>query len=329
VSLRKQIRVSEIVNDMRVGMSDSEMMDKYKLSSNGLASTFKKLLDSRAISSFEFVQWSALFCERPEVKNIRVFPRDSLKLRLPIYEAGRSEMRGEVLNISDGGLAVRGLEAQVHETRSFVIPIKEAPVLFKARCQWIRQEPVQGSSIGGFEVVSVVKGSWEKLLELIQVERLRRQEGRRVEVSLSKTDTDDAKKYETVIGESALPIARESSSGTNSARLRAANDNETIPYDEPHSNVEKPVIPASVPEEPTLSSVQQCLDSNNYLQMFTNKRYLTFIVNPLNFTELPPEKRVEMSDRVREIAKLMLTELRRKANAFRLAIENGSLLANP
>ncbi len=298
-----QIKASEIINDVRGGMTDSQMMDKYKLSSNGLARVFKKLLNAEALSSFDFAQWSVLFCESPEVKNIRLFPRNNLKFRLPIYEAGHSEMRGEILNVSDGGLAIRGLEAQVHETRTFVIPIKAAPVLFKARCQWIGSEPVRGASVVGFDVVSVMKGNWQKFLELIQAESLRRQKLTRAEVSPTNSDTE-APKSEMAIGESVLPSH------------------------EPESKIEDPVVPASMSEEPTLSSVQQCLDSNNYLQIFTNRRYLTFIVNPLNFTELSPEKRQEMSDRVREIAKLTLTDLRRKAFAFRLAIENGSLLAD-
>jgi hypothetical protein len=298
-----QIRVSDVIDDVRGGMTDSNMMDKYKLSSNGLARLFRKLLDHKALSPFDFVQWSALFCERPEVKNIRVFPRDSLKLRLPIYEAGRSEMRGEVLNISDGGLAVRGLEAQVNDTRSFLIPIKGAAVLFKAKCRWTKQEPVHGATVRGFDVIDVLKGNWDKLLELIQAESLRREKVTRAEVSPTNSDTE-APKSEMAIGESVLPSH------------------------EPESKIEEPVVPASMSEEPTLSSVQQYLDSNNYHQIFTNRRYLTFVVNPLNFTELSPEKRQEMSDRVREIAKLMLTDLRRKAFAFRLAIENGSLLAD-
>ena len=320
MSLRRQIRVSEIVNDIRVGLSDSEMMDKYKLSSHGLAKVFKKLLEAKAISSLMFVEWSALFCESPDVKDIRLFPRGSLKFRLPIYEAGSSEKRGEVLNISDGGLAVRDLEAQINDTKSFLIPIKGAPVLFKAKCRWIKQEPVNGAAVSGFDVIDVLKGNWDKLLELIQAENLRRQEARRAEVSLAKTDT--------VSGEAALPINGQVSSETRSATDRTLNDDETAPYDAPESKIEQPVIPASVPVEPTLLSVQQCLDSNNYLQLFTNKRYLTFIVNPLNFTELSPEKRREMSDKVREMAKLTLTDLRRRANAFRLAVENGALLAS-
>ena len=209
MSVRRQIRASEIVNDVRGGVTDSEMMDKYELSSTGLARVFKKLLDTRAVSSFEFAQWSVLFCESPEVKNIRQFPRDSLKFRLPIYEAGRSEMRGEVLNVSVGGLAVRDLEAQVNDTRSFLIPIKGAPVLFKAKCRWIRQEPVHGATVSGFDVVKVVKGDWDKLVELIQAEHIRRQEATRVEVSLAKTDT--------VSGEAALPTSGQVRSGTTSA----------------------------------------------------------------------------------------------------------------
>lgn len=303
MSVRRQIRVSEIVNDVRGGVSDSEMMDKYGLSSTGLARVFKKLLDTRAVSSFEFAQWSVLFCESPEVKNIRLFPRDNLKFLLPIYEAGHSEMRGEILNISDGGLAVRGLQAQVNDTRSFLIPIKGAPVFFKAKCRWVRQEPVHGATVTGFDVFKVVKGNWDQLLELTQAENIRRQERARAEVSLANSDTEAAKS-EMAINESLLPS------------------------DEPESKIEKPAVPASLSGEPTLSSVQQCLDSNNYLEIFTNRRYLTFIINPLNFTELSPEKRREMSDRAREMAKLMLSELRRKANAFRLAIENASLIAD-
>ncbi len=202
-----QIRVSDVIDDVRGGMTDSNMMDKYKLSSNGLARLFRKLLDHKALSSFDFVQWSALFCESPEVKNIRLFPRNDLKFRLPIYEAGHSEMRGEILNVSDGGLAVIGLEAQVHETRTFVIPIKKAPVLFKARCQWIRPEPVRGASVVGFDVVSVMKGDWQKFLELIQAESLRREKVTRAEVSPTNSDTE-APKSEMAIGESCTSKSR-------------------------------------------------------------------------------------------------------------------------
>ncbi len=53
MSKKLRIRAGEAVNDIRAGMTDSEMMEKYGLSGKGLDKLFMKLLEVHAISQSE------------------------------------------------------------------------------------------------------------------------------------------------------------------------------------------------------------------------------------------------------------------------------------
>ena len=50
---KRKIKAKEIVNDIREGMSDSQLMEKHSLSSKGLQSVFRKLVDAKAITPRE------------------------------------------------------------------------------------------------------------------------------------------------------------------------------------------------------------------------------------------------------------------------------------
>ena len=59
---RKRLLVDALsaVQDIRFGMSDAELMRKYRLTTRGLQSLFKKLLDTGCIEQFEFDQRFAM-----------------------------------------------------------------------------------------------------------------------------------------------------------------------------------------------------------------------------------------------------------------------------
>jgi predicted transcriptional regulator len=59
---RKQLVIDALaaVQDIRSGMPDAELMRKYRLSTRGLQSLFKKLLDTGCIEQFEFDQRFAI-----------------------------------------------------------------------------------------------------------------------------------------------------------------------------------------------------------------------------------------------------------------------------
>ena len=50
---KRKIKAKDIVSDIRQGMSDSQLMEKHTLSSKGLQSVFRKLVDANAIKPRE------------------------------------------------------------------------------------------------------------------------------------------------------------------------------------------------------------------------------------------------------------------------------------
>ena len=49
---KREIKAKDFVNDIRSGMSDSQIRGKYNLSAQGLESAFKKLLEAKAVPDF-------------------------------------------------------------------------------------------------------------------------------------------------------------------------------------------------------------------------------------------------------------------------------------
>lgn len=54
-----ELRAKDVVADIRAGMSQAELAKKYRLSPKGLASMFRKLVRSRAVSKSEIERLSA------------------------------------------------------------------------------------------------------------------------------------------------------------------------------------------------------------------------------------------------------------------------------
>ncbi len=50
---KKTINVKAIVADIKAGMNNAALMEKYQLSEKGLQSLFKKLMDAGALKSSE------------------------------------------------------------------------------------------------------------------------------------------------------------------------------------------------------------------------------------------------------------------------------------
>jgi hypothetical protein len=147
-------------------MTDTDLIAKYKLTPEELQTVFRKLLDAEVLSPFEFQAWS-IFCNKTvPLKHVRLFRRDPVNFSLPIYEADEPENRGQVVNISANGLGVTGIEAQVDDIKTFVIPTDELlglpPLVFEARCIWINKNNDPACK-GGFYLIDASAKIWQEL----------------------------------------------------------------------------------------------------------------------------------------------------------------------
>lgn len=173
MSPKRKIRAVDMVNDIRSGRTDPELMEKFQLSSSALQWAFRKLLEAEAISpdeiygrppaSDEIVDFGAAY---------RIITRYELDIPLPIHELDNNVNRGLVKDISVNGVGIRGIESNVDEIKSFVIPADELfgieRVEFEAICRWVKRAKIEGECSGGFEVLKVMAGNLKDLEMVIR-----------------------------------------------------------------------------------------------------------------------------------------------------------------
>ncbi|MGO9567921.1 MAG: hypothetical protein ACLP5H_10305 [Desulfomonilaceae bacterium] len=175
MSPKQLISAKDFVQDTRSGMTDAALIQKYSLSPNRLQRIFKKLLDARAMTVQELDGRCASFDENVprNADQGRLLCRYVLDFVLPIYEETRPEILGMVLNITEGGIGLAGIQARVGESKNFVIPADEffdvGRARFQARCRWAGSEISTGEHVSGFEVTSISAGDLTELRKLIQL----------------------------------------------------------------------------------------------------------------------------------------------------------------
>jgi len=175
---KRKIKAKDIVNNIRSGMSDSQLMNKHGLSSKGLQSIFKKLVDAKAIKVQE------LFNRKPDVgddtadvANIRFVPRDCVDVPLPICDAADPKNMGTIVDVTEQGLGIRGIRTETGETKTLVFfsdrlfPV--GPFALEAQCRWVKNGRSDGQIESGFEITNISEAGSQQLKKIIQWVALR------------------------------------------------------------------------------------------------------------------------------------------------------------
>ena len=169
---KKTIHAKDIVRDIRNGLCDAELMEKYHLTARGLQSAFDKLIKNRIISIQELYG-------RPTDEDDTVIiddsfrpPRHYLAVTVPIYDPERPEVKGKLRDITDRGLGVIGIESRVGEAKSFVIPcrkfLKLENIWFEAECLWSDPATETEPTVAGFQIVNISAENMTRLRQLIK-----------------------------------------------------------------------------------------------------------------------------------------------------------------
>ena len=154
--IKHRIRGNAVARDLRAGMTDMELMVKYQLSRKALGRLFKKLLESRLIDHDDLYKVSSLYKEKVDKTTARLHARADLKVKIPIYDISSSKI-GVVRDISEKGLRVAGIEAEVGELKTFQLSIdsfiEADPLLVVAECRWVETKGKDKKyPVAGFEL---------------------------------------------------------------------------------------------------------------------------------------------------------------------------------
>lgn len=167
---KREVSAGDIVDDIRSGMSDAELMRKYKLSSKGLQSAFRKLIKSHALYQFEIDGRISSFEDSVVIQNVRSMPRLFPSVVIPVYDAHDPDNRGRLHDVTEKGVGIRGVTVKHSELKELVVPDDDfgefESFRFQAVCRWRKRES-DGTVAAGFEITEISPSALGELRCLI------------------------------------------------------------------------------------------------------------------------------------------------------------------
>jgi len=170
---KRKIKAKDIVNDVRSGMTDSELMKRHGLSSKGLQSIFKKLIDAKAPKVQEVFNRAPICGEdTADVTNIRFVPRDCVDVPLLICDKADRKNIDTIVDVTERGIGIRGILTNAGETKTFVFlsdslfPV--GPFALEAQCRWVKNGTSDRQIDSGFEITNIAEAGSQELNKIIQ-----------------------------------------------------------------------------------------------------------------------------------------------------------------
>ncbi|MGO9568645.1 MAG: PilZ domain-containing protein [Desulfomonilaceae bacterium] len=156
---KRKISATQVVRDIRSGITQEELQDKYKIALHRVEKLFKRIVAANAVTESELAERYPSYKEAIAGINPSRNRRVLLPFEFIVYDITTSSI-GLVRDISETGLRVAGINCNVGGERTFQLPvdifIKADPVLMVAKCQWVK---VRGKTMiyatAGFEITDI------------------------------------------------------------------------------------------------------------------------------------------------------------------------------
>jgi len=172
--MKKQvIDAKKIVSDIRAGMNDAELMEKYGLSAKGLESAFTKLINSRLMAVEEIYGHPSRTGQDTVIiiDDLRQLPRHYLSVAVTVYDPHNPDQAGELRDITEKGIGITGIQARIGEIKTLVIDSRDyldvGAIWFDAECVWMQPGKTAGEWRGGFQIKRIDPQDLKRLRDLI------------------------------------------------------------------------------------------------------------------------------------------------------------------
>ena len=156
---KRKISATQVVRDIRSGITQEELQEKYKIALHRVEKLFKRLVAANVVTESELAERYPSYKEAIAGINPSRNRRVLLPFELIVYDITTSSI-GLVRDISETGLRVAGKNCSVGDERTFQLPVdifmEADPVLMVAKCQWVK---VRGKTTkyatAGFEITDI------------------------------------------------------------------------------------------------------------------------------------------------------------------------------
>jgi hypothetical protein len=167
------VNVKDLVADIRSGMGRSGLRRKYGLSVRALQGMVTLLLDSGRISRDEL--YSELNQQGDTVfpDSFRSLSRYFVDFEIIVYDASRPDVQGKLRDITEDGVGVIGIQANMDDESSLVIlgdAFGEVDTFeFQAKCRWTNWDEVYNALASGFQITVISERDRKELRKLIRL----------------------------------------------------------------------------------------------------------------------------------------------------------------
>ncbi|MBI4963436.1 MAG: hypothetical protein HY913_09170 [Desulfomonile tiedjei] len=173
MALKRRIPAKEVVTDIRSGMSNSDLMDKYQLSMKGLMSVFTKLIEAEFCTKKELLFRMPPGDDTADLDEMRDIARCYPVVRLPVIDLGDLRSEGYVRDLTEKGIQVAGVRAKVGDKKNFLIQADSfaaiLPFTLEAHCRWVRTDSKSGITLSGYEIAGISETNLESLRKAVGV----------------------------------------------------------------------------------------------------------------------------------------------------------------
>jgi hypothetical protein len=176
MGVKRRMPAGPVIADIRAGMTNTQLMKKYRVSSSMLEKIFRKLLDANMVARSDLDGRLLSPQEGVVHDSIRQEPRCYMVMRLPITDMDNLNADLFVKDLSEKGVRICNLRVDVGERKNFLIQASEyadvQPFSFEAECRWVRSETDKERQVAGFEITRISDEDLCQLREFIQAATL-------------------------------------------------------------------------------------------------------------------------------------------------------------
>jgi len=171
--VKRSINLNNLVKDIRLGMDDRDLMEKYQLPRNELQRAFRQLVDAGAVTMGEIYGRSSLHLSTITIPGGEPDEDEAhyLAFPVPIYESSDPATVGRIRHVKERRIGTIGINARTGDVKSLVVSperfVNMAPFSFEAVCLWFRSE-AEGE-YAGFEITEITEDNLRNLDRLVQM----------------------------------------------------------------------------------------------------------------------------------------------------------------
>ncbi len=167
----RRARARAIAADLKTGIPDAALMEKFQLSEDGFQRILEVLLAQGLITPEDLAMRRAVRHDLV-ILDLRIGARHHPALSVTVCDKRKPTRRYVLQDISEDGFCLRGMEVQVTEVKKIAVLGDDfgvtAPFEFEAQCRWRKSGTPSEQPLAGFAITKISPADLSLLLDFIE-----------------------------------------------------------------------------------------------------------------------------------------------------------------